>query len=409
MAVYLQEPYTFRAWLKDQIFLSMTAKEYFKSLLTPFNIVIGLFLVLIGIPVSVMRFALGLGATTNLTDINPWGIWIGVDVMSGVALAAGGFVMATAVHIFGMKKYQPILRPAILTGFLGYIFFAIGLLFDIGRPWRLPYPLLVSYGTASILFLIAWHAVLYLTTQFVEFCPAVFEWLRWKTLRKWAGRVTIGATVFGAILSTLHQSALGGLVLLMPSKLHPLWYSEYIPVFFLISAIGAAVSMVIVEGALSHRFIKDATDPYHAGNMSEIYLGLSKAGAAILFTYFGLKWIGVAHSNNWSLLNTPMGHWFLVEVMVFVLLPCLLFTGAVRERHPGMALTAAVITVIGVILNRVNVSLVALNWNAPERYSPHWMEIVITLTLISLGILTFRWIVYRMPVLREHPEYKGIH
>jgi Ni/Fe-hydrogenase subunit HybB-like protein len=405
MAVYVQEPYTFSAWLRDQIFMGMTMKDYLRSLITPFNIGIGLFLLFIGIPICVMRFALGLGATTNLSNTNPWGIWIAVDVMSGVGLAAGGFVMATAVHIFRMKKYEPILRPAILTGFLGYLFFAIGLLFDIGRPWRLPYPLLVSYGTASILFLIAWHAALYLTTQLVEFSPAIFEWLRWKTFRKWANRVTIGATIFGAILSVLHQSALGGLMLLAPSKVHPLWYSEYIPVFFLMSAVGAAVSMVIIESSLSHRFIPKATDPHHAVDLNEIYFGLSKAAATILYAYFGMKWIGVAHTNNWALLNTPMGHWFMVEVMVFILLPCLLFTGAVRDRHLGMARTAAAITVVGVILNRINVSLVALNWNVQDRYFPSWMEIVITITLISIGILTFRWIVNRLPVLREHPEY----
>src|SRR3972149_4218076 len=112
--------------------------------------------------------------------------------------------MATAVHIFGLKDYRPIVRPAILTGFLGYFFVVVGLSFDLGRPWRLPCPILVSYGVTSVMFLVGWHVMLSLPCQLVEFCPAIFEWLKWDKIRAWAVRLTFAATIFGVMLSTLH-------------------------------------------------------------------------------------------------------------------------------------------------------------------------------------------------------------
>lgn len=173
---------TGRIWVRKNIFLDKSVSEYIGGLFTPFNIVCAIILA-VGIPVSVWRFAKGLGATTNLSDTNPWGLWLGFDMFSGVALAAGGFVIGTAVYIFGAKEYKALVRPAILTGFLGYFIAVMGLCFDLGRPWRLPYPMFVSLGVASILFLVAWHVALYLTTQLVEWSPAIFEWLGLKRIR----------------------------------------------------------------------------------------------------------------------------------------------------------------------------------------------------------------------------------
>ncbi|MBM3324598.1 MAG: hypothetical protein FJY66_02920 [Calditrichaeota bacterium] len=382
----------------------MSFGDYVKKQITPFNIIAALILA-VGIPVTFVRFTQGLAATTHLTDNYPWGLWIGVDVLCGVALAAGGFTLGSAVYLFGMKEYHAIVRPAVLTGFLGYFFVVVGLCFDLGRPWRLPYPMLVSYGTTSVMFLVGWHVALYLTCQFVEFCPAIFEWLGWKNFRKWAVRLTIGATVFGVILSTLHQSALGALFLLAPGKLHPLWYTSFIPVFFLVSAIIGGISMVIFESMLSHRVFSNQINHQDHNHFDKLTIGLGKAAATILFGYFCLKWVGVAHGQHWDLLNTPLGRWFLVEVIGFVLFPCLLFVWAVRRESAAWARVAAIWTVLGIILNRVNVSMVAFNWNLPDRYFPKWTEFVVTITIITVFILTFRWIVNRMPVLWEHPEY----
>lgn len=406
----MEKAITRESWIRENIFLGKSFRDYLKSNLTPFNYVVAIIL-LVGIPVMVYRIIYGLGPATNLSDNNPWGIWIGFDMMTGVALAAGGFVMGTAVHLFGMKEYRPLVRPAILTGFLGYLFAVIGLMFDLGRYYRLPYPMVVSLGVSSILFLVAWHVALYLTCQFVEWCPAIFEWLNMKKFRKWFIRLTLAATIFGVILSTLHQSALGSLFLLMPSKLHPLWYSSLIPVFFFVSAIIAGIAMVIVESMLSHRVFKEQVPKMamdHA-QFDRITIGLGKAASALLITYFCLKLIGVAHGNNWDLINTNYGYWWLVEVIGFVLIPAFLFALGVRNDSPKLVRVTAIVTVIGIALNRVNQSIICFNWNIEEQYIPSWMEVTITITIITIGLLTFRWIINRMPILYDHPDYDVEH
>lgn len=395
---------TWQAWLADKLFMGRTPGEYARTLVSPFNLVAALILC-IGLPVTWIRFSKGLAATTNLSDSYPWGLWIGFDVLCGVALAAGGYVLASAVHLFGLREYRPLVRPAILTGFLGYFFVVVGLCFDLGRPWRLPFPMFVSYGVASVMFLVGWHVALYLTVQFLEFCPAIFEWLDLTKLRRWAARLTIGATVFGVILSTLHQSALGALFLLAPGKVHPLWYSPFIPVFFFISSMIAGLSMVILESMLSHRIFYAQVAGHDPAKIDRLVIGLGKAASVLLFTYFGLKCIGVAHGQHWELLNTPYGHWFLVEMFGFVLLPCFLYAHAVRKQSAALVRFTSVLTVVGIMLNRLNVSVITFQWDHPTRYFPHWMEFVVTVTIITVGLLTFRWMVNRMPVLRDHPRY----
>jgi len=399
---------TWGSWLVNELLMGQSLGDYAKGLLTPFNAV-ALIILCVGLPITWIRFTQGLAATTNLTDNYPWGLWIGFDVLCGVALAAGGFVLGSAVHLFGLKDYRPLVRPAILTGFLGYFFVVVGLCYDLGRPWRLPYPMLVSFGVTSVMFLVGWHVALYLTVQLLEFCPAIFEWLNAKTLRKWAAWLTIGATIFGVILSTLHQSALGALFLLAPGKVHPLWYSPFIPVFFFVSAVAAGLAMVIVESMLSHRIFHDQVADHDPAHVDRLVIGLGKAASVVLFTYFCLKWIGVAHGQHWDLLITPHGFWFLAEVFGFVLLPCLLFAHAVRIQSASLVRFTSILTVLGIVLNRLNVSIITFQWNQAERYFPRWTEFAVTITVVTMGLLTFRWIVNRMPVLRDDPRYGVEH
>lgn len=376
-------------------------------LVTPFNIVAGLILIG-GAILSFFRFRDGLGATTNLSHAHPWGLWVGFDVVTGVALAAGGFVITSAVYLFGMKEYKPIVRPAILTAFLGYVLVVIGLFFDVGQPLRLHYPFTVQAGTTSALFEVALCVGLYLTVLFLEFSPAAFEWLGLRFWRKLAGAMTIGLTIAGLLLSTLHQSSVGALYLVVPTKLHPLWYSPYIPIFFFVSAVAAGISVIIVESMLSHRAFSGRVAISHE-QLDAITVGLAKAGAIVLATYFAIKVLGIALGNHWDLLPTPMGLWFLVELLGFVLLPCFLFAIGFREKRIALIRFSAVLTVIGIVLNRLNITQVAMNWQLPieERYIPHWMEIGITVSLVTGGVVVFRWVVNRMPILHEHPEYRG--
>jgi Ni/Fe-hydrogenase subunit HybB-like protein len=397
-----------RAVAREKLFLGLSLRDYVRGLLTPWNIVAGLIL-LIGLPMIAYRFAYGLGAATNLSQTYPWGLWIGLDVLCGVALAAGGYTLASTVYIFGLKDYYPVLRPSILTGFLGYFFVVLGLLCDLGRPWRIVYPVMYFYGVTSVMFLVAWHVFLYLTVQFLEFCPALFEWLGWKNVRRWVTKLTIGATIFGVILSTLHQSALGALFLMAPTKLHPLTFSPFIPIYFFVSSIAAGLSMVIVESALSHKIFRYQIEPRRHVDLERITLGLGKAASVVLFTYVFLKLLGIAEGGHWDLLNTPFGYWTLGRLLAFFLFPSLLFARGVRQGSVRLVRVAAVLSLIGIVLNRLNVAFIAFNWSDPDRYVPSGMEVVTSVTIITMGILTFRWIVNRMPVLYEHPEFRGVH
>jgi len=381
-----------------------------QTFLSPFGIVAGI-IVIIGLILTILRFTGGLATVTNLSDYNPWGIWIGFDLLTGVALAAGGFVTSAAVYIFGLKKYHFAVRPAVLTGFLGYALVGIALNYDVGRPWRLPYPFFVQQGTTSVLFEVGACVALYLTVLFIEFCPAAMEWLGLSRVRRLAVRLTMVLTIFGVILSTLHQSSLGALFLMAPSKLHPLWYSSYLPVYFFISSIFAGLSMVIFESTLSHRYFAHKMDEEHQKGREDLAYGFGKAASYVLAGYFIIKVIGIAADNNWYLLNSSYGVWFLVELLGFVALPSLLYAIGVREKNLKIIKWAAIWTVFGVMINRLNVCLIAFNWHLPsaDRYFPHWMEIGISIFLLTCGIIAFRVIVTLMPIFYEHPEYKEAH
>ena len=384
--------------LAERLFLGASARKYARSLMTPWDLCVAAIL-LVGIPVIIYRFVFGLGAATHLSQTTPWGLWIGFDMLCGVALAAGGYTLAAAVVLFGFREFRPVVRAAILTGFLGYVFAVIGLLCDLGQPWRIAYPLVYSWGTTSVMFEVGWCVALYTTVLAVEFLPAFFEWMGWAFPLRLLRRVEIGAIVLGIVLSTLHQSSLGSLFLMAPGKLHPLWYSPYLPVFFFVSSIAAGLSMVIFESGISHRIFHDRTDPERPVDMDRIVLGLARGSAVVLFAYVFLRLQGLADGDSWHWLRSGWGALWLVEVGGFALVPSLMFAYASRHGRVKVARAAAIIAVVGVVLNRVDVSIIAFNWQHPFTYVPSWMELVGSVTIVTMGVMTFRWIVNRMPVL----------
>ena len=388
----------------------MSTSASTKAILTPFNLIAG-FVVLLGLILTAIRFTGGLGAVTNLDHSNPWGIWIGFDLLTGVALAAGGFVTSSAVYIFGLKRYHSAVRPAILTGFLGYAMVVLALHYDVGQPWRLPFPFLVQQGTTSVLFEVAACVALYLTVLFFEFFPAALEWLGLGRLRKYLLKATMALTVFGVVLSTLHQSSLGALFMIAPSKVHPLWYSSYLHVYFFVSAVIAGLSMVIFEATLSHRFFKDTMDRQHLDHKEEVALGFARAAGFVMMGYFAILLLGLAADNDWAYLSTGFGVWYLIEILGFVLLPAFLFALGAREKKLRLIQATSLIAVVGILLNRFNVCLVAFNYHLPseERYFPHWMEIGISVFMVFIFLLAFRFIVTRMPILFTHPDYPDDH
>ncbi len=395
------------SFVREKILLGMDLRQYLRSLLTPWNAVAAAILA-VGIPILIARFALGLGATTNLSQSAPWGIWIGFDMMTGIVLAAGGFTIGATVQLFGLKQYHPIERPAILTAFLGYVMAIFGLLADLGRPWNIVMAL-VNAGTASVLYEVAWCVMCYSSVLFLEFTVPFFEWLGWTKIHAIMKKALIALTVLSVIFSTMHQSALGSLFLMMPTKLHPLWYSHYIFIYFFISAVIAGICMVVVESSISHKVFGKLIE--HGHDADKLILGLGRAGALVMFAYFFLKLQGLIDGHSWGYLATGYGAWWLVEVLGFVLLPSLLFADGAHEGKLRFVRVAGALGVIGIALNRLNVSVIAMNWKLPaaERYVPSWMEIVVSVTLVTLGILLFRWIVNRMPILREDPRFASGH
>jgi Ni/Fe-hydrogenase subunit HybB-like protein len=277
----------------------------------------------------------------------------------------------------------------------------------VGRPWRLPYPFVVSQGTTSLLFEVGACVALYLTVLFLEFSPAALEWLGLKRARNLAVKLTIILTIFGVVLSTLHQSSLGALFLIAPSKLHPLWYSPYLPTYFFISSIIAGLSMVIFESSMAHRWMHHKMDAAHLAEADGVTLGFGKTASLVLAGYFIIKVLGLAVDNNWHYLATGYGAWFLVELLGFVALPSFLYAIGAREKNLVLIRWTSVLALLGIILNRFNVSLVAFNWQLPEadRYFPSLGEIGISVFLVTVGVLVYRFITSRMPILYEHPDY----
>jgi Ni/Fe-hydrogenase subunit HybB-like protein len=391
----------------DQTVKPSTWKFFLRELrpkgkwLTPFNL-ISIPTIIIGVIIIVIRFWKGIGAVTNLSQEVPWGLWIGFDVVTGVAFAGGAYVLTFMVYILNMKKYHSIVRVTVLNGFLAYVFYAGALLLDLGRPWNVINPIIGnSFGVNSVLFLVAWHFLLYMIAQLIEFSPAIAEWLGARRIHKILSAMTVGAVIFGITLSTLHQSGLGALYLMASEKIHPLWYSEFIPINFFVSSIFAGLSMVIFEGTISHKVFSDQISQADHHAQRGILTGLARICAGAMFAYFFLQVLVFIHDKEWPYLFTGMGAWYLVEMAGFVILPMILFYYSQRRNNLLLIRVAAVLTILGIILNRLNVTVIGFQWEMPVRYIPTWMEFVVTLTVIFTEIWIFRWVINRMPVLRS--------
>jgi Ni/Fe-hydrogenase subunit HybB-like protein len=373
--------------------------------LTKFNI-ISIPIILLGLILIVIRFAKGLGAVTNLSQDFPWGLWIAFDVNTGVAFAGGAYVLTFIVYILRIQKYKPLVRVTVLNGFLAYVFYAGALLLDLGRPWNAMNPIIGnSFGISSILFLVAWHFLLYMIAELVEFSPVIAEWLGLRRVRKFLSAMTLGAAVLGITLSTLHQAGLGALFLMAKGKIHPLWYTEYIPILFFVSSIYAGLSMVIFEATISHRVFNHLIDSEHRRSHPLIMIGLAKMCAGTMFIYLFLQALLFIHEKRWLYIGSPLGYWYLTEMIGFVLIPCLLFMYGLRQESRASIRFAAILSMLGIALNRLNVSIIAFKWYAPVRYIPSWEEIIVTLAIIFAEIWIFRWVIRRMPVLSKPPRW----
>lgn len=365
-----------------------------------------------GTGIILLRFVYGLGAVTNLSDQFAWGLWISFDVMSGVALAAGAFVIAATAHIFKIKRFEPLVRPAILTGFLGYLLVIVGLVVDLGKPYNVWRPL-VHWQHRSVLWEVGVCVATYTTVLFIEFLPVILERLNrvefvtkrlptipfYRLLKK----VSIVFVILGVVLSTLHQSSLGSLWVLLPEKLHPLWYSLYLPVFFWISAVAVGLAMTIVESTLSSRAFK-------RGLELDLLTDLAKAASVVLCIYLAARGADLVARGAWPLLfeRNVQAIAFWAEVGLGVILPAILFAIKPLRRKPTVLFSGALMVVLfGVVLNRLNVSIVGLWPYTGNIYFPSWMEIVVTITVVSFGVVAFGLAARYLPVFPE--EEHAVH
>ncbi|MFN3134739.1 MAG: NrfD/PsrC family molybdoenzyme membrane anchor subunit [Candidatus Kryptonium sp.] len=355
-------------------------------------------IVALGIYSTILRFAKGLGAATNLSDNFPWGLWIGFDVLCGVGLAAGGFVIAAAVYIFNLEEYKSILPSAILTAFLGYLLVIVALLYDLGKPWSIWHPI-IMWNPESVMFEVAWCVMLYTTVLALEFSPMLFQKLRLEKPQKIIKKLTIPLVVAGVILSTLHQSSLGSLYLIVPEKLHPIWYSSNLPYLFFLSAVAVGPAMVTIESYLSSRAFKRELEIH-------ILAKLAKVTAVALMVYFVLKVEDIVKYKLFPYIFS-FGYeslMFWLEFVVGVIVPIALLTNSNIRRSKKGLFVAQLITVLGFILNRLNVSITGLESYTQAGYFPKWTEISVTLFIVALGFAAFRLIAKHLPVFPPEVE-----
>lgn len=346
------------------------------------------------------RLAFGLGASTNLNDAHPWGLWIAADVMAGVALAAGGYTMSAAYYVFGMKKYKPIVRPAILTAFLGYLIAAIGITLDIGKPWAIWHPLAMGQGH-SVMFEVALCVATYLTVLALEFGPVAAEGLRKEKIRKVLVAITYPLVILGIVLSFLHQSSLGALFLLMKGRLSDLWYTPLLPQLFFLSSIAVGIATVSFESILSARALKRPQE-------SDLLRGLARGAQIALALYLVLKLGDLAFRGKLGLLlaGDLASLFFGLELVVGVIVPLALYSRkAVRESPPALLWTSAAV-ILGVVLNRFDVNFFA-QAGARASYFPALTEVLVTLGLFSFLVLAYRYLVFNLPVLAHEPAPAG--
>ncbi len=360
---------------------------------------------IVAIGITVARFFFGLGYTTNLSDEFPWGIWISFDVVSGVALAAGGFVMAGTVHVFKLDKYHPIVRPAILTALLGYLLVIVGLLFDLGRWYNVWHPIFM-WNIHSPMFEVAMCVMFYTTVLVLEFSPVVLEKFKIEWALKIVRKITLPLVIVGMCLSTLHQSSLGSLFLIVPEKINPLWYTPMMPVFFFISAVAVGLGMTIVESNLSARGFGRALE-------SDLLKGLGRAASVVLGIYLVAKIADLIYRGAWTALGASSFHTTLysVEMVLGVIVPMIVLGTRRGRESNGAVFASGALIVGGVVLNRLNTSL--LGWwvfaKGAASYTPAWSELWITVSLVTLGVVVFALAAKYLPLFEDQHAHAHEH
>lgn len=349
----------------------------------------------LGLTLMLYRLAFGLGSSTNLNDQWPWGLWIGFDVLTGVALAGGGYSTCLLVHVLGIKKFSPIARSAMLTSLIGYLLVMGGLFLDIGRWFNFWRPF-VSWGYHSVLFEVFWCVSLYTTIQVLEFGEVATEKVQ-KSWHRTVKKMLPVLFIIGIILPTLHQSSLGSLYLIEVGKLYPLWWSMLLPLFFLMSSFFVGPAMVTVESMLAGRALGHKPD-------LGVLQSLIKIAGYIMLVYLGLKVGDLVYRGTLGLafMGNLEGNMFLLEMVGGIIIPIIIcFSPKLRNSAAGL-MSFSVLVVAGVILNRMNVVFTGMAGYMGGFYFPSLIEWTVSISLMAMGVLAYLFVVENFSILPEH-------
>ena len=393
--------------------LNLTVQPRFRLNFSP---LVWILLTLMGIAfvVAMMRYVFGIGVISDLSYSYPWGFWISFDLFTGVAISSGGFLMAGTVYILRIKEFEPLLRPSVLTAFIGYVMVAIALLVDLGQPLRIWY-MMIHWNGTSVLLEIGICVMLYLTVLAIEFAPVALEGFK---LQKWAHLIhkfIMPFVILGVVLSTLHQSSLGSLLLIQPSKLHPLWWTPILPIMFFTSAISIGLAMIILESSLSSRY-------FQRGLETHLLAKLAKAIPIVLVIYGLLKFgeLAVAGDLGYLFTSGTTSILFWAEILIGIITPIVWFSMKKNRESANGLLIGAIIVLGGMILNRFNVSWFAVKHPDPMFYMPTFMsnvkyfptlpEVAVSFGIFAAGILAFGLAAKYLPVFESehsHPAHTG--
>jgi Ni/Fe-hydrogenase subunit HybB-like protein len=347
-----------------------------------------------------LRFVKGWAAATNLSDAQPWGMWVGVATLCGVGLSAGGFTVAAAVYLLGMERYRPIARAAVLIAFLGYLSVCVGYAYELGLPW-LFWHAFIYWNPHSVLFDVMFCILAYTTVLTIEVSPAIVEKLPWNGFRAkylhWHHRLATAVVLAGVLLSSMHQSYLGGLFLIFKGKIYPLWYTPHLTTMFYLSAIPAGLAMAIIALYLCNRSLDTKVDPAIIKEVAWVI-------APMLVINFVWRMVDLVKQGGgpYLFLWRPETAYFWLEVALFVFIPLAMFNNRwIMNRVEGVYWTSAVV-IAGFITNRVNVSINSLERATNANYVPKWPEMVVTVMLITCAVLAFRYAVIYLDILPKN-------
>lgn len=350
------------------------------------------------------RFALGFQQSTHLVDAQPWGLWVGLGTLCGVGMSAGGFAIAASVYLLGFERFRPIVRVAVLLSFLGYLSVIIGMMYELGLPWRIWHPI-VMWNRHSVLFEVSWCVMLYTTVLALEFSPALVEKIPWPHLRNFYlschHAILVGLVLIGTVLSSLHQSFLGGLYLLAQGKLYPLWYSSHLPTLFYLSAVPAGLAATVMAVFLCNRSMKTRVDPAILTELSQVLVPL-------LFVYAIFRGVEIFSSGATSYLfmwrEETLLFW--LEIALFVFVPVILLSRESVRANPQLLYWSCSSVVGGFMANRLNVSITAFQRLSGFYYVPKWTEFALTLATVTAVVVLFHYAVVYLEILPKSPTDK---